>query len=142
MKKTNKNKERFLSELLLNGSIEKAASNAEISKTTAYRYLDDEEFNKLYKEKRKQLLDEVIGQLTTAATKAVKTLEDVLDDELAPPTAKVSASRAILDNMFKGFSIVEIEERLTAIEKNIENNHVGSQNLGKLKGKLEEKQEE
>lgn len=142
MKKNNKNKERFLSELLLHGTVEKAAFNADISKSTAYRYLDDDEFNKLYKDKRKQLLDEVIGQLTTAATKAVKTLEGVLDDEEAPPTAKVSASRAILDNMFKGFSIVEIEERLSRIEGSLEDTYLGSKNMKELTDKLEGKQEE
>lgn len=138
MKKINKKKERFLSEMLLNGSIEKAASNAGISKTTAYRYLDDDDFNELYKEKRKQSLDEVVAQLTTAATKAVKTLEEVLDDEEAPPTAKVSASRAILDNMFKGFSLVEIEDRLTKIESSFKTNDLGNQNLNNLRRKLEE----
>lgn len=132
------NKERFLVELLQNGSIEKAALNTGISKRTASRYLDDKEFSDMYKEKRKKILDEVIGQLTTAATKAVTAMEYVLDDEEAPATAKISASRAILDNMFKGFSLVEMEDRLTKIENSLETNDLGNQNLNELKRRLEE----
>lgn len=119
MDKKKANQDRFLTALLSSGTVEQACEITGLSISTAYRYLQDEGFNKRYQEERKRLLTNVIGQLSVAGNEAVTALQTVLRDKDSPATAKVSAGRTILEYMFKGIEVAELQERVEELEKRL-----------------------
>lgn len=106
----------FLTEYLQTGSKQKARKKAGVSDRQAVRYLADKDFQAVLNEYKLKILDEVVFRLQIAGGKAVTSLENVLDDAEATATAKVTASRAILEYMFKGIEITSFAERLQALE--------------------------
>ena len=60
----------------------------------------------------------VTNKLMTSGTQAVQALTDIMNDTNAPQTARVSASRAILEHLTKAFEISDIRERLDRLEAN------------------------
>ena len=106
----------FLTEYLQTGSKQKARKKAGVSDRQAVRYLADEDFQAVLREYKRKILYEVVFRLQIAGGKAVTSLENVLDDTEASPTAKVTASRAILEYMYKGIEITSFADRLQALE--------------------------
>jgi ribosomal protein S11 len=76
--------------------------------------LDD--FQRAYKNARRQVIDQTIAQIQSVLSEALQTLLDVMSDGAAPASAKVSAARALLDI---GFKVVEIEDLKSRMQKNL-----------------------
>lgn len=106
----------FLTEYLQTGSKQKARKKAGVSDRQAVRYLAGEDFQAVLREYKQKILDDVVFRLQIAGGKAVTSLENVLDDAEATATAKVTASRAILEYMYKGIEMTNFAERLQALE--------------------------
>lgn len=106
----------FLTEYLQTGSKQKARKKAGVSDRQAVRYLADKDFQAVLNEYKLKILDEVVFRLQIAGGKAVTSLENVLDDAEATATAKVTASRAILEYMYKGIEMTNFADRLQALE--------------------------
>jgi len=107
---------RFLVAYLKTGSRKQARQMAKVSDRQAGRYLTDEVFKATMKEYQNRALEKVVFDLQSAGGKAVQTLLTILDDEEAGATAKVSASRSILEYMFKGVETVDFADRLEHLE--------------------------
>lgn len=94
---------------------EAAARKAGVSESTVYRRLNDPGFQRELSEMRSDMVQRATGMLTAATMEAAKTLLN-LQDASVPPAVRLGAARAILDFGLKMRQIVELEERLVAME--------------------------
>lgn len=113
-------KERAIMAMLTAPTMKKAAFDAKIGETTLFRWLKLAEFEKAYRQARRQAIDQTISRLQQASTHAVSTLQDVMGDETAPHSSKVSAARAILDISFKAFELDDLGARIETLERQLE----------------------
>lgn len=107
---------RAIEALLREPTTTAAAKAAKVGETTIFRWLADPAFAAAYRQARGRLLEDTLANLQAASGDAVRTLRAVLDDEAARPGEKVSAARAILEYSLKAREVLEVEERLRALE--------------------------
>jgi hypothetical protein len=109
---------RAIQALLAEPKIESAAAAAGVSKRTLFRWLNDPDFSEAYREARERLLEDAVATLQRASTDAAECLHEIVRDKAALVYARLSASKTILELLFK-FRELEIGERLDAIEEQI-----------------------
>ena len=117
--KLTRKKEQAIAALLSQPSIGGAAKKVGIGEKTLFRWLQLDEFQRAYKAARRQVIDQTIAQIQTVMSEAVQTLLNVMSDDAAPASAKVSAARAFLDIGFKVVEIEDLESRIEKIEKKL-----------------------
>ena len=115
--KINRTEEKLLIALLEKPTIADAAAAAGLSETSVYRWLRNPAFKERYKEARRQIMAGAVGALQKATGTAVKTLIEVMDSPTAPPAAKVSAARAILEFGFEAVKIEDIVDQLKKLDE-------------------------
>ncbi len=54
------------------------------------------------------------------AEKALEALHGVLDDDAARPSEKVAAARILLDQAHRAAEVLDLDERMSALEKALE----------------------
>ncbi len=116
--KYNKKQVDFIFAMLETGNISKSAKIANITETTAFKYLKNglsEEINRI----RKEYIEESLKRLEYASVKATDTIINILEDEKCSISVKLNASKAILDYSLKVREQTEIIERLNNIEKRV-----------------------
>jgi transposase len=112
-------KEALAVALLESPSVVEACRRVGISENTAYRWLrEDAEFQELFRGAKRRLLDLALTRLESITSKAIGTLEEILEAGTHEP-ARVSASRTILEMVLKLREHDEILERLEVLEKRI-----------------------
>ena len=116
--KYNKKQVDFIFAMLETGNISKSAKIANITETTAFKYLKNglaEQINKI----RKQYIEESLKKLEYASIKATDTIINILEDEKCTNSIKLNAGKTILDYSLKIREQTEIIEKLNNIEKRI-----------------------
>ena len=121
-KKMERKKEKAIACLIAQPSITLAAQEAGISQSTMYRWLNDEEFQMAYRKAKKEIVGHALTQVQKSVTKAVETLLEVMGNGVVE-SAKVSAAKTILELAIKAVEIEELEERLTILERRMDNEH-------------------
>lgn len=111
---------RAIDALLVAPTIRAAAKAAKVSEATLWRWLNEPAFDRAYREIREKLLKTTITALQARGNQAVQTLVDVMEDALSPAGSRVQAARAILELSIKSRELIEMEERLRAIEERLE----------------------
>ena len=109
----------FLLAMLETGNISKSAKIAQITETTAFKYLKDGLKEKL-EEIRKKYLEANFKKLEFASIKATEVVIDILEDKECPKSIKLNAGKTILDYGLKIREQTEIIDRLKNLEKRIE----------------------
>lgn len=112
--------EKAIAALLERGTVKEAAQAAKVSDVTLWRWLQDETFQRRYRESRAQVVETAISEMQSACSVAVRTLKNVCEDTTAPASARVAAARAILEQSIKGVEQTELIERLKILEAAIE----------------------
>lgn len=110
---------QFLLALISSDSVEEACEKVNISRPTAYRYMKDPDFIEARRKAMKELLSSVTSQLQYKATRAVKVLSEIMEDDEAPHYSRVSASKILLERAYKAYEMENIEERIELIEEYI-----------------------
>ena len=108
--------QRAVEILLREPSIEAAAQAAGVGRATLFRWLNEPDFAAEYKQARGRLLESTLTALQSASVEAVTTLRAVLTETTARAGERVSAAKAILDFSLKAREVLEVEERLAALE--------------------------
>lgn len=108
---------KALEALLSEASQEEAARKAGISRTTLFRWLQEEHFKRAYEDALQLSFASALKSLQVVATEAMTTLREVLRDPLTPPAARVSAVRCALEFALKAREQNELEARLTQLEQ-------------------------
>jgi hypothetical protein len=93
-----------------------AAKKAGVSLATLMRWLNESAFSTAYREARGRMIEDTMRVLQAAGVDAVQCLRGVIASEDAPITAKVSASRSIIEFGLKGREVIDVEARLKALE--------------------------
>jgi len=112
-----RNQEKAISALLSSPSISEAAKAVGIGERTLWRWLKLDDFTEAYREARVELVNQAITLVQAGMAKAVQTLKDVMTNEKAPASARVSAARAMIDMGLKATEIENLEKRITELEK-------------------------
>jgi len=101
--------------LIASDTIEEAAQEIGVSRTTLYSWLEKDEFDQAVKVARRKLLDKSLNKLTNVSMKAVNTLEKLLDAE--SEAVRRAAANDVLNHSLKYRELSEIEERLESVER-------------------------
>jgi len=110
--------EEAIAALLTAETVEHAAQQAGIGYRTLHRWLrEDADFQHAYRRARREVVHQAQAQIQKATGRAVATLIAVMDDPLAPPGAKVTAARVILEQAIRAIELDELEARITALEQ-------------------------
>jgi len=119
--KKSRKKEMAVIALLTEPSIPKAAARVGISEATLWRWMQDDDFQELYREAKRRAVGQAIARIQQATTLAVDTLEAVMTNKKAPAMAKVLAAKTVLETAIKAVEIEELEARIEALERSAEN---------------------
>lgn len=103
--------------MLTSKTIEDAYKKADITRNTAYRYLNDDDWQEEYRKRRSELTDTLTSQLLQLGTQAIETLENNMTDPDATPATKNTTSKTILDYIYSNHDREQIIERLEEIER-------------------------
>lgn len=122
--KLSRKKEKAIAALLSQPSIPMAAKEAGIGESTLWRWLQLEDFNSEYRKARREVVTHAITKLQKGMSDAVQTLQEVMMDNEAPASARVSAAKTMLDMGIKGMETEDLEERISKLEKIIEEKHI------------------
>ena len=107
----------FLNAMLTSRTVEEASEKADITRNTAYRYLNNDEWQKEYRQKRNELTDTLTSHLLQLGTQAIETLESNMTDPDATPATKNTTAKTILDYIYSNYDREQIVERLEEIER-------------------------
>lgn len=111
--------ESFLEALLTCRTVLDAATQAQVCKRTADRWLADPAFKQRLAERQNTALAHVTRRLTGSMLEAIQTLESIHLAEGNPATARVSAARAILDSGLRYAELVSLSERVAELERRL-----------------------
>lgn len=112
---------KFLVELFRCSSIAEAIRNAEISESTAYRWMHkDEGFKKEFQARKTQALDEVSTQMQLGFSKAVNKLLDIINDSRTSAQVKINAIDCLFRNARPIMEEVDILNRLQELEEQMQ----------------------
>lgn len=117
---TTTKKQTFIIALLTEPSQAKAIKKAGITENTAYKYLADAEFKNELMQARKEYMSSVTASLQAKAIDAVNALHDIAIDKEQPASSRVSASKAILDNAYKGLELEQLSNDVAQIKKELD----------------------
>jgi hypothetical protein len=119
--KLTRKQEALISALLNEDTIDAAAKTVGIGVMTAYRWLKDPDFRAVYREARREVVEHAITHVQQATGEAVQTLRDIMADVVAPASARVSASRTMLELAIKVVEVQDLDARIAALEAQKEN---------------------
>lgn len=109
--------EQLIASLLSEPTYEKAAKAAGCSKATVIRRMRDPEFRAAYRAARRDLLEATLARLQQASGEAVQTLRRAMRCRSA--STRVTAARSILDYALRAAELMDLEERVEALEQRL-----------------------
>ncbi len=114
--------EVLLISLACGSTIDAAAAKAGLSKRTVNRRLEDPAFRQQLQEFRANMLERASAMLGAAAMEAVKTLLGLMERTI-PHSTRLGAARAVIELGLKLRDLLEVEQRLSALEKAVLTNN-------------------
>ncbi|KXT72454.1 hypothetical protein STRDD10_01911 [Streptococcus sp. DD10] len=105
----------------MTGNVKKASELSSITRQTAYKYLNDTTFKRLYRERRSEQLKEATTLLKNASVEAVNVLREIMLNEGVSPYARQQSAQTILNIAYKAVEKVEVIEQLEVLEAKVLN---------------------
>lgn len=121
-------KEAFLLALLKNPTVTKAIESAGIGRTTAYKYLKDEEFQNELLKRKSQAMDEAVTFLQGNLSKCAEVLIDIVNNTKVPPQVRINAINSVFTNTKAMNESVDVFLRIVELEKRTKQNENGGEN--------------
>ena len=115
----NTRQQKAIVALIETGTIKEAAEVAGIGQTTIFRWLQDSQFRRAYREARSRLVEIAISQVQKVCGEAVWVLQGIMNDKALAPGPRVSAARAVLDFAMKGVELEDLKERIEKLEERL-----------------------
>jgi hypothetical protein len=109
--------ELALQAVISHPTLREAALAAGISETTLWRYMQDEQFSRHLREARREAVGHAVTRLQRASSDAVTVLRDLMMKDDAPPAARITAARTVLDYSFRSVEIDELKARIDQLEE-------------------------
>jgi len=107
--------EQVIVALIANPKLTDAARAAGVSESTIWRLMQREDFQRRYREAQTEALNAALGSIQGAATQAIDTLTEISRNG-KNETARVQASKAVLDYTFRVREQFDMGERLKQLE--------------------------
>lgn len=104
--------ELALRAVLSQPTLKDAAAAAGVSEATLWRYKQDPVFSRRLREARRQAVDHTALLIQGWSGDAAAVLHDVMMDRETPAAVRVSASRAMLDYLFRAVEMDELRQQL------------------------------
>jgi hypothetical protein len=113
----NAKQERAIIALINETSIARAADVTGVNETTLHRWLGEDDFAGAYRKARREAFSQAIALTQRYAPLAVNTLAQVMMDQTAGHSAKVSAASAMLKFGREGIELDDLAARVEALEQ-------------------------
>jgi DNA-binding transcriptional MerR regulator len=113
--KLTRKQEQAVAALLAQRTLKAAAQAVGVNESTLRTWLQQGAFVTAYREARRRVVEDAVAQLQRLTSKAVQALRRNLT--AGSPADQVRAALGILDRAVKGVELLDIEERLAAVEK-------------------------
>ena len=110
--------ERALDALLSEQTLAGAAEKAGVSEPTLRRWLKQDTFLAAYREARRQVVEKAFAQLQNSTWAASTTLLKLLGS--SSDSVRLRAAIAILDQAGKAVELLDLDERISALEQQTE----------------------
>lgn len=118
MRKNETDKREILMDALLHSpDVSNAAKQADVSRSTVYRWLRDPDFADEVKQRRNAMLDAAIESIKCHSQNAANTLASMLDSK--DERLRRMAAKDLLDYSFKILEGRDVLERIEAIEETL-----------------------
>ena len=114
--------ERALSALLSERTIQGASEASGVPYRTITRWMQQEAFSREYRARLDALVDDAASGLKKSLTGAVEVLREIAENAEAPPNARISASKTLLDSGLRYIETLDILSRLEAVEVAVADN--------------------
>ena len=118
-RKTAGSNEALMIALACGATVEAAAAKCGLGERTVYRRLDDPVFRQQLQEFRSNMVERASAMLSASGMEAVKTLLGLMERSI-PHTTRLGAARAVLELGMRLRDLLEVEQRLAALEKAIQ----------------------
>lgn len=118
----NQKQHKFLVAMLEETSIADAIERAGITRTTAFKYLNDPEFKEEFRNARQEIINGITNRLWKLDSKAIDTLDKNLTNEAGTPFTRSGTAKIILDFIYRSHELDNITERLDEMEQLLEEN--------------------
>jgi len=115
--KQTRKQEQAIAALLTQPTIAKAAKSCGISEVTLWRWLQEPDFQRSFRQARLRVVEAAISGLQGAAADAVAALKRNLDAE--QEGVQVRAAVAILEHATKAIELMDLEGRVQALEERV-----------------------
>lgn len=103
--------------LLQNATVKATAQATGYTEDTVYKYLRDQEFVKEYEERRKQILNDSCRTLQAKMGRATDELINIIENKETKQQIKLNAIDMLFRHAYKQMEIVELIERIEALER-------------------------
>src|SRR5580658_7548497 len=108
----------FMAAIACGSTIENAAAKVGISRSTAFRRLEDPDFQKRLAAFKADIVKRSTDMLTAANLEAIKTLLD-LQKQGTPAAIRLGAARSIIELGMRLRETSDLAERLAAVEEQL-----------------------
>lgn len=112
-----KKQHAFIHAMLTKKSIATAARASAVSESTARRWLRLPAVARAYEQAQNELFTEGLSALKSVVGKASATLARHLDNKGTAPSVQVRAAQIILEQAINVHRVIELEQRLAALEE-------------------------
>lgn len=118
--KLSESQHKFLIAYVTNTTLGDAVKDAGIAYNTAYKYLDDPEFQKAYRIFRSNNLRQLSSKLEAHSLNAVETLIEIMNDKNNYASTRVNAAKSIIKLNIEVNQNEDLLNRIEEIEKWLE----------------------
>ncbi|HEX2999563.1 MAG TPA: hypothetical protein VHR86_04935 [Armatimonadota bacterium] len=112
-----KKQERAVLALLTEPGVDAAAKAVGVNPSTLWRWLQDDNFKAAVAAARREAFGAATSRIAASCTEAAETLRMIAIDPEAPPAARVSAAKAILEKAAAAIELEDLTIRIDALEK-------------------------
>jgi len=100
-------------------SLDQAAAQAGVGQRTLRRWLQQDAFQEAFQKLRRAAMSSATAHLQNVAWDAVEALRKILSDDSAPPGARVSAARTLLDQAQRAVETEDLAARIERLEQQV-----------------------
>lgn len=115
--KLSRKKEQAISALITEPTIPAAAEQVGVGTVTLWRWLQIPEFQRTYRQARRESVSQAVARLQRVSGEAVEALADVMNDAGSPASSRVSAAKSVLEMALKAVELEDMEARITELEE-------------------------
>lgn len=118
--KLSRKAEQAIAALLANPTIAEAATACGVSERSLWRWLQNPDFQRRFKEAQAAAFDDAVRELQAASIVAARTLREVAEDKEASASARVAAALGIFTQTYKGREQGDLLQRVERLQAMLE----------------------